>query len=221
MAEAKVAGYDAVVLEANDAEALNRWLKEHGYASSPELVDWFKPYIEQHWRISAFKIDSAAAQVSTKAVRMSFHADKPFFPYREPASQRSASAQGKSRELRVFFLADGRVSGTLGASGVWDGQTAWSDRIDGHNRDRLLVLANLPAGTAPSATWLTEVVDKSSPRYGVDDIFFGAAPDQTVVKRPVKYESREYIFWVGVLILAGIGWLGYVVLRRSNRKSQH
>src|SRR5439155_1257195 len=33
--EQRVAGYDAVVLEADEANALNSWLTEHGYEFSP------------------------------------------------------------------------------------------------------------------------------------------------------------------------------------------
>jgi hypothetical protein len=74
LATAKVAGYDAVVLEATDADALNNWLKEHDYASTPELVEWFKPYLERKWKISAFKIPGCTTQQfrGVGTVRMSF-----------------------------------------------------------------------------------------------------------------------------------------------------
>ena len=69
--EKSVAGYDAVILQADDAEALNRWLKDHGYQSSPALKDWLKRYITQGWKITAFKIakdDKEAHSVATKAL---------------------------------------------------------------------------------------------------------------------------------------------------------
>src|SRR5215510_1917014 len=41
----RVAGYDAVVLEADNAAELNRWLGKHGYASTPSLTEWLAPYV--------------------------------------------------------------------------------------------------------------------------------------------------------------------------------
>ncbi len=197
VATAKVAGYDAVVLEASDAAALNRWLSEHGYASSPELIEWFKPYIEKKWRISAFKISQErpdSNRADAKAVRMSFETDTPFFPYREPASQRSESAKGKQRMLRVFLLADTRFGGTVGADGAWPGETVWSDRIEERDRGKLLEHAKLPSSIAAGAMWLTEFEDRSSPRPGTDDVFFKTGADQTVIKRPdeVVYVHKSF-----------------------------
>src|SRR5687768_6846630 len=37
---AKVAGYEAVVLDASDAKALVDWLRQHDYATTPELEAW-------------------------------------------------------------------------------------------------------------------------------------------------------------------------------------
>ena len=90
----QVAGYDAAILEANDATALNDWLARHEYQSSPELVDWLQPYIDRSWIITAVKIAKSqpkAPGVGSNAVRMSFQTDQPFFPYREPAPHKPAA----------------------------------------------------------------------------------------------------------------------------------
>src|SRR5262245_31614994 len=135
----RVAGYDAVVLEADDAAELNRWLGKHGYASSPSLTEWLTPYVAARWKITAFKIakDAGYREIGTSAVRMSFQTDRPFFPYREPADQRDAKeSRAGDRLLRVFLLSSSRMDGTLGenASGAWPGKTVWSDRIPGEDR---------------------------------------------------------------------------------------
>ena len=83
----QVAGFEASILAATDPKALNEWLGKHDYESGAELNDWLKPYIEQGWIITAFKISKSqptVATVGSTAVRMSFHTDRPFFPYREP-----------------------------------------------------------------------------------------------------------------------------------------
>jgi Uncharacterized protein conserved in bacteria (DUF2330) len=84
----QVAGFDAAILAATDAHALNEWLRKHDYESRAELNDWLKPYIDQGWIITAFKIaksQPASPTIGSNAIRMSFQTDRPFFPYREPA----------------------------------------------------------------------------------------------------------------------------------------
>lgn len=187
IATAKVAGYDAAVLEASDADALDRWLKEHGYHSSPELIDWYKPYIEQKWKITAFKIandGNRPGRTESSAVRMSFVSDRPFFPYREP---KSATAGGAPRMLRVYLLAESRFEGRIGSGIEWPGRAVWSKPVRDFDRLRLIELLKLPSDTAPGATRLTEFQDGSSPRPGSDDLYFGAAADQSNLEKSWGY----------------------------------
>lgn len=221
IATANVAGYDATILEATDADALNRWLGDHGYASSPELVEWFKPYLEQKWKITAFKIarDEKEDAVSTRAVRMSFQTDKPFFPYREPVAQSRGRNDFDSRLLRVYFLAEARYGGALGKDSEWPSRTVWSDQIEQDGRTELLRLAKLPADAVPDARWLTEFEDRSSPRSSTDEVYFSVAKNQEKVKRPddVRYtyydRNESWDIAVGIGVVAGfllsvflLGW---------------
>jgi hypothetical protein len=52
----RVAGYDAVVLKATDAEALRAWLEQHGYEARPALKAWLEPYVKAGWVLTAFQI---------------------------------------------------------------------------------------------------------------------------------------------------------------------
>lgn len=193
-----VAGLDAVVLDANDAQALNSWLGKHGYAASAELAEWFRPYIAAKWIFTAFKISKGASRTeraSTSAVRMSFKTDQPFFPYREPATRGTAP-----RALEVYFVSNERVDGRIGAAprpptsmidrakrmvglggaaGGWPGHTLWAKPLTGPARKELLEKLKLPANAAPASTWLTRFLDSSSPRPGTDELYFGRAEDQS------------------------------------------
>ena len=188
--QVKVAGYDAVVLEANDAKALAAWLEQHGYASSPELVDWFKPYLERRWKISAFKIDRDAQRnglAEAAAVRMSFKSDVPFFPYREPARPARSGSGAEPRLLRVYLLATARMEGVLGvsaASAAWPGRAVWADRISEQDRAALLEHVKLTSAVAAGALWLTEFADGSSPRPAAHDLVFRTAADPSVLHKP-------------------------------------
>jgi len=227
IATAKVAGYDATVLEATDANALDGWLKQHGYLSSPALVEWYKPYIAQKWKITAFKIATNTentTSVKTSAIRMSFESDRPFFPYREPAVEAGSKA---ARMLRVYLLGDTRHDGRIGAEGKWQGKTVWSNRVTEGNRVSLMKRLKLPDDTARAALHLTEFEDVASPRPGNDDLFFRAATDQSPVSkpevddigRPVRSAWEELAVVAGVLLGITVLVLLYRFLKRIFRRA--
>jgi len=240
LAEKEVAGFKATVLEAKSARDLVGWLKDHGYASSPELTGWAEPYVKAKWKFTAFKVarddgpakagpatgkadptqrDAVAASLSATAVRMTFHTEHPFFPYREPAANPPAKApeppvrreDGKvlpplgytgtappSRLLRVYFLAEGRVKGTLGEGGKdWsstaNSRVVWAYRLVDANRESILGQLKLPQETPPASWWLTEFEDHSSPRPGTDDVYFSVDDNQATVERPpiIQYVSAN------------------------------
>src|SRR6185312_1610847 len=60
-----IGGYEATVLKfhrgknndvADDAKELADWLKKRGYELGPQLTDWLKPYVENGWVITAFRV---------------------------------------------------------------------------------------------------------------------------------------------------------------------
>jgi hypothetical protein len=185
----RVAGYDAVVLEADDAKALAEWLRERDYDSRPELSEWLAPYISKKWKITAFKIakDAASKQASTSAVRMSFETERPFFPYREPADQRKlGSGVPPARLLQVLFLSNARMEGSLGesASGRWPARTLWTGRLKESEGEVLAREFALSADQLPKGLWLTAFEDASSPRPGTTDLYFSESADQTMIVPP-------------------------------------
>jgi uncharacterized protein DUF2330 len=200
-----VAGFDAVILEADDAKALALWLGAHGYESRPALAEWLAPYVTQKWKITAFKIAAGGGQAATgvgsSAVRMSFTTDAPFFPYREPFDQRVDAAG--PRTLRVYFVSTSRMTGTLGRSGqAWAGQVEFARPLE-----RILPLSRaLPGEVLPSAPWLTVFLDSSSPRIGSDDVYFALSSDGEVRPPPiVRYHDRSFFVPVDVLGVAFVG----------------
>lgn len=173
-----VAGLDATVLSANDATALAAWLRAHGYASGPELTEWFKPYIARKWILTAFKISkggSRAVRAVTSAVRMSFKTDRPFFPYREPATRNAAP-----RALEVYVVSGERMQGRIGDATAWPGRTLWAQPLQPAVREDLLKRVKLPANAASASAWLTRFLDSSAPRPGTDELYFARAADQSL-----------------------------------------
>ncbi len=194
LAEKRVAGYDAKVLKANDADALAAWLNARGYEVRPALARWLKPYVDKKWVVTAFKIANdpsatATAAIGSAAVRMSFNTDTPFFPYREPDDMRDAKAR---RLFRVFVIADQKMSGSLGAGESWEGKTAWAGKPGVEGWKGAQSHLKIPGFAPAEGTWLTEFEDASSPRKGDTDLTFATSSDQIPVERPTRiiYAAR-------------------------------
>jgi hypothetical protein len=186
--EKEVAGFNAVVLETNSSAALVGWLKEHGYAFSPEVQAWAQPYIERGWKFTALKIarnrDNSDKGVAAGALRISFKTERPLFPYREPDPKASAKAlAAKQRMLRIYFLAEARYRGELKKESPWSGKVAWAGKLAPQARTKLLQLLRLPATTGPATLWLTEFEDWWPYQAAVADVYFSRDPNQRTVRR--------------------------------------
>lgn len=188
--EKLVAGFHAVVLEADSAEVLVKWLKENGYAFSPEVQAWAKPYVDAKWKITALKVAKQAEakdseKVTASALRITFKTDRPLFPYREPNPEKAAAALGAhNRLLRIYFIADAKYQGKLDGDPGWTGRIAWAGKVQAKDRERTLALLNLPPTTGPAEWWLTEFEDDWPYRSAPADVYFSRSSDQDPVQRP-------------------------------------
>jgi hypothetical protein len=186
--EKRVAGFNAAVLEAESADSLVTWLKEHDYAYSPEIAAWAKPYVESGWKITALKVakdDKASKGVAARALRISFHTDRPLFPYREPDPKHDAAAlHAKHRLLRIYFVAESRYRGELTKDTPWTGHVVWSNPLPDKDRHVLLQRLSLPESTGPARWWLTEFEDDWPYRAAPADLYFSVDREQRSVKRP-------------------------------------
>lgn len=206
-----VAGFDAVVLSADDPAALSAWLKERNYAQGPGLSEWLSEYVKNRWVITAFKVsrqpDSGpTTPIGTAAVRMSFDTDRPFYPYREPVGTPS-EGRPPARLLRVFFLSDVRYDATLGDAGAFAGATKLADVVE------------IPAELQPMVTgerFLTVFDDQSSPRVGTAEVFFHQAKNTAPLRIPPLLEPRRVYIPVEPVVLVAVA--GFVVYRRVARR---
>ncbi len=216
--EKTVAGFHAAVLETNSTTALVQWLKQHGYAFSPEVEAWAKPYVEQGWKITALKVaqdkDVIGKSVSAGALRMSFKTDRPLFPYREPEYKGINEALGvKQRLLRIYFLAEARYQGDLTKTQAWSGKVAWSGKLKARERSRIYQLLKLPEASDPMPFWLTEFEDNWSYQLAPADVYFTRAANQDAVKREpiVRYVSSRYPTDVALYAMVAIAFVPALV----------
>lgn len=187
VAVARVAGLDATVLRASDATALARWLQGRGFASRQGLTDWLARYVAGGWYVTAFRYNGGRqVQFGSRAVRLSFSADRPFYPYAEPGDQ----TQSEPRTLRVTVVSDARMEGEIDGH-AWTARTGYADRPDLSAALRGVV----PDGVVSAGAWMTTFEEPSS-RRGTHDLFFRRATDQGVVA-PSIVASR----WVVVRTL--------------------
>ena len=221
---AKVAGFDATVLEADDASALSAWLGKNGFDETPELTEWLAPYVAKKWKMTAFKLDgsldgASAQALATSAVKMTFHTDTPFYPYREPkerSGETKLAASGQaptSRLLRVYFVSDAKQEAHLGDA-PWSAKTLFAAPID-----------RMPSeiGLVAKQRFVTTFVDESFPRRGTDEVTFTDATDQAEVKQPpvIVERPREIPIPVDLLLALGAGITVIVVVRRRRRPAVH
>jgi hypothetical protein len=221
--EKLVAGFNAVVLESTSSTALVGWLEQHGYAYSPELAAWARPHIEAGWKITALKVAKSADDrdkqtVAASALRLSFKADRPIFPYREPDPSGPARVLGANdRLLRIYFIADARYEGELTREVPWTGKTAWAGKMRARDRRELLKALHLPPTTGPEECYLTEFEDHWPYRVAPADLCFHRSADQDNIRRPpvIQYVSTslpaDATLWALATIVAAP-----VVLRRRN-----
>jgi hypothetical protein len=226
--EKLVAGFNAVVLETKSGSALVDWLKQNGYAFSPEVEAWAKPYVEGGWKITALKVakgkdGKADKTVAASALRMSFRTARPLFPYREPDTKTAAGQLGATRRtLRIYFLAEARYQGELTKEVPWTGRVAWANKLGAADRKLALELLKLPAAALPADAWLTEFEDEWPYRVAPADVYFSRAVDQSTVKRPpvIVYTAAPWPTDVMVYAIAAALILPPVVYRvRRGRKA--
>lgn len=220
--EKTVAGFDAKVLEASSASALVGWLKEHGYAYSPEIEAWAKPYVTQGWKITALRVakpDANASVPSTVAaasLRLTFKTDRPLFPYREPDSAKSAAkVEAHDRLLRIFFVSTERYDGSVAPDAPWDAPVAWSNVLPEGDRDRLARELKLPPGSYPSTWRLTEYEHHWPYRNAPGDLYFAPSKDQSTRKRPPVIEYTQNAIGTGDLAVMGLALVPFVRRRKD------
>lgn len=197
--EKTVAGFHASVLEATSASALTAWLKDHGYAFSPEVEAWAKPYVDQSWKITALRVakdpsKKADSRVAAASLRMTFKSDRPLFPYREPDPTQAAPAVGATgRLLRIFFVGDARYDGETAKEMPWTGNVAWSGKVSAPDRQKALELLGLAPASTPQDWWLTEFEDNWPYRKNPADLYFSKSAKQDSVKREpvIEYTMSE------------------------------
>ncbi|MEO7900484.1 MAG: DUF2330 domain-containing protein [Capsulimonas sp.] len=227
-----VGGYDATVLRANDAGALEQWLHSYGYSPRTALSKWLAPYVQKGWAITAFKITAGGHQGAdpSASVCMTFHTEKPFFPYSEPSDSRIPNGSSIPRSLSIYLLTTSRMEGVLETgTNDWQGETLFTKRLSAGLAPELRKKLTLSEEDAAPGQWITAFVDRAPARIGDGDLDFQPSRSQDEIVPPTKFIGRDertpiYVdvlafFALIVFSIAG-GWkkLGAAIARRRRQR---
>jgi uncharacterized protein (TIGR03067 family) len=184
--EQKVGGFESAVLEADNTESLSDWLKKNGYSNDPELQSWLVPYVANKWKITAFKITQdpkTGGHATTKAVRMSFTTDQPFFPYREPEAKLDVKPKEKPAPTEI----DGiwRVESAEGDFNELNGTTIWFG--EGITVSRLGKDVPFTVDASKEPKWLDVLKDQGIYKLDGDTLTWRRGKKT----RPASFDAKE------------------------------
>jgi hypothetical protein len=206
LSTARVAGMDAVVLEADSTKALADWLSARDFDLRPELTAWLSPYVDERYKIVAFKYarDAGEPRVGTRAVRLSFRTERPFFPYREPRD----AARSIPATFRLHVLASTSVIPVLGEARVpWPATVRYSGPFT----------AEPPPFARIGSPWITLFEEVLQKRDVAGDLFLEPAS----VPRPIAAAPRVVEKTWGIpieLALLGVLAAGVTVMLALRRR---
>ena len=206
--EADVAGFHATTLFSRSAQAINDWMNEHGYVSTPEVQKWAERYCSRGWYLTAFKVvDKTKLAASTGTVRMTFKTSKPFNPFYVPTSNILTTKKGT---LRVYFVSVGDYEAKIGRRETWQ-TPIWTAPIPEASSALLAKQVKIRAEDIPDNVQVETFVDNDFPRPAADDIYF-------VKKKAVLSSSpmpKGGISPIGIApLFAGLGLFAVVIRRK-------
>lgn len=198
----QVGDYQATVVKATDGKALNDWLKKNEFVSRPSLTAWLDNYAKKQWVFTALKYKADSnARTETKAIRISFKTDKPYYPYKMPADKDQA---GNKHSLKLYFVAATGVEAKYDKSSeVWGARREWSGPLPEAQRPLLAKELGLSETDIPANAQVT-IFDNPGKEDDYDeDLVFMATSS-----------AGPFMFGGIALVLVG-GWL---MVQRNRRK---
>jgi len=212
--EADVSGYHATTLKCPDAHAINDWMNQHGYVSTPEVEEWAQRYCTRGWCLTAFKvIDKTKLIASTGTVRMSFRTDKPYNPFYVPKTNIPIAGGGT---LRVYFVSAGDYDAHIGRGGKPWQTPQWTSKIPEASAALLAKQVELPFYAVPDNCQVETFVDNNFPRPAEDDIYFVKRKVAQVPKKPDGTPRGPVPATAALAVLTSCGLLSLLRRRQGS-----
>lgn len=195
----RVGDFEVSVLKAKDGAAIGDWLKQNGHKMRPAMEPWLQHYAERGWVLVAFKYVATKVSAGTKAVRVSFEAPGPFYPYKMPSDTWS---EGHHRKLSLFVVSDSPVKGVYTDNRDWETAEDWNSKIPA---PQVALLAGfLGTRKGPLELPANLVVTR-----------FENVEGASHYEHDLVFEPNNPPFWALWLGLGALGSAGYAFIRRS------
>ena len=188
LAVQKAAGLVATTLRADTGEALAEWMRANGYPMTEGVAAWAKPYLDKKWPMTTFKVDPDAKndEAPTRALRMSFKADEPFYPYRGYQTGETGKSVPE-RRLLLYVLSSTPMVGVKGGSD-WDGpsrETVPTGLTD-KDLDKLAKQSGLAKGSFRGLTRLSSFTESVPAGHRTKDLTFQTDPNFAMATGAVR-----------------------------------
>ncbi len=204
----------ATTLSATDARALDGWLEQHRYETSPALQAAVQPYVDEGWSFVAVQLNAVGQSLEgdLPPISMTFTSDEAVYP------MRMSSAADETQQPTVYLLAEHRMQRTDPvASGSTRPDVAFAGTVPPGEVTAPTLrdwLATTPYLTATSQ-WLPD------PSQIVTDFTFAQAPDDSSFQRVLYDDTYLLPGDVGavliLLLVVGAVWLVVRLVRRPAR----
>ncbi|MDR0782823.1 MAG: DUF2330 domain-containing protein [Propionibacteriaceae bacterium] len=189
--------FEAVSLESDDAEGLQKWLDTHGYTLPETTSERLKPYLYKGWYFTAIKLTSDyELSGSLVPIRIEFETDD--FVYPLALSQAFTPAQ----QITLYVFADFRATVSNLVTGSVDYTVIWARAV----RDKAL---------KPLGSYLTTIeLTITEPNRITDDLVIKPAPnDGEVGSTTTVYHHMTFLgIPAGWAITLSIITISFVVI---------
>jgi hypothetical protein len=216
--QTRVAGLDAIVFRVDEQGRLAEWLRAHDFPVTESLSRWTTPYVADKWFFTAFLYSrpsppsgagAPSRPIASRAVRMTFSTDTPFYPYREPPDTRPVPG----RFLRLFVVGSSKRDAVLGESHApWTASLPFAARSDLSAE----AAAFLPGVDLPARPWIQEFDDWATVRPE-SDLSFPVAGSSSEVRRPPIYDDVSIPLPIDLILAAGV--VGWILRRRRKARA--
>lgn len=183
----RVGSFKTFVLAARDPGAFASWLKQQGFASTPESDRWLAHYVTLGFYFVAMRYEppaapptgqlkADAAQPSAETIRISFPTPLAFYPYLEPDAAAGAKTP-EQRGLEVWLVTRQRLL-PMAARKHATGGVAWQRPLEsgetygGYKANLVGALGELTSLVPDGSLFVQRFVDQKRSRAGFGDILF-------------------------------------------------
>lgn len=205
----QVGDYQATIIKADNGADMTAWLEENDYTTRPAMEPWLDHYAQKGWIFTALKFirPEEATTPETTALRLSFDAEEPHYPYKMPTD---TWPEEHIRPLALYFISDGPAKAEYTElARSWEADLNWTGAMDDDVRGDVARLIGLEGKDLPLRPTLTSFINRKNDEGYDHDLHFSVSP-----LGPMNGSSQWIMLALGAAAMGGAWWM---VRRRGSR----